>query len=166
MAQVKIEGFHFSPDTCDFIRLLHHYHVEYVVTGGEAVIYYGYARLTGDVDFFYNCREDNARRLFQALMEFWEGSIPGIERPEELAEEGLILQFGMPPNRIDLINRIDGVTFQEAWQARNEICLSQPAGDVPIYYISLKNLITNKAAAGRPKDLEDLKYLKKVPMDE
>lgn len=44
---------HFSKDIQDFIRLLNQHHVRYLIVGGEAVIYYGYARLTGDVDFFF-----------------------------------------------------------------------------------------------------------------
>jgi hypothetical protein len=40
----------FSSDITEFLFLLHTYEVRYLVIGGEAVIYYGYARLTGDVD--------------------------------------------------------------------------------------------------------------------
>lgn len=51
-----VDAAHFSPDTQDFIRLLHRYSAHYIIVGGEAVIYYGSARLTGDVDFFYDAR--------------------------------------------------------------------------------------------------------------
>ena len=87
----------------------------YLIVGGEAVIFHGYPRVTGDVDFFYENTPANTRRLFNALLDFWEGRIPGIAAPEELRKLGIILQFGRPPHRIDLMNRIDGVSFSEAW---------------------------------------------------
>ena len=166
MSRDRIDAAHFSPDIQEFIRLLHIYDVKYLITGGEAVIYYGYARLTGDVDFFYDRREENVRNLFLALAEFWGGIIPGIKDAEELNEAGLILQFGRPPNRIDLINAISGVSFDEAWQTRVEITLTSDEGDAPLFYIGLEKLIENKQAAGRPKDLEDLAYLRRRAQDD
>ena len=162
MPQDRVDAAHFSPDTQEFLRLLHVYGVRYVIAGGEAVIYYGYARLTGDVDVFYDLQANNARRLFQALGDFWSGDIPGVSNAQELVVDGLILQFGRPPNRIDLLNRIDGVAFEEAWSARREVSLASEGDAVPLYYIGLESLIANKQAAGRPKDLEDLAYLRRV----
>jgi hypothetical protein len=70
---------YFSDDIAEFIRLLHKFGVRYVIVGGEAVIYYGYPRLTGDVDFFYGGSKENRSALYAALLEFWDGSIPGIQ---------------------------------------------------------------------------------------
>jgi len=97
MPQDRIDASYFSPDIRDFIALLHHHQVRYVVVGGEAVIHYGHARLTGDIDFFYDRVTENAEALFQALHAFWSGSIPGVETAGELQEEGVIIQFGRPP---------------------------------------------------------------------
>jgi predicted nucleotidyltransferase len=153
---------HFSRDTQEFIKLLSDHRVKYVIVGGEAVIYYGHARLTGDVDFFFEAGTENVLRLHDALKEFWAGDIPGIRNPEELMEAGIVLQFGVPPNRIDLINRIDGVSFEEAWRDKTEMNIEISGGLVVVYFIGLKQLIQNKKAIGRPKDLEDLKFLRKV----
>ena len=46
----SIEPSHFSPDTLEFIRLLAAHEIQYVVVGGEAVIYHGYPRFTGDIE--------------------------------------------------------------------------------------------------------------------
>lgn len=70
---------HFSPDIQEFIGLLSINKVKYVIVGGEAVIYYGYARLTGDVDFFYEASLENTERLYIALDSFWGSAIPGIK---------------------------------------------------------------------------------------
>ncbi len=162
MPQDQLEASYFSPDILDFIKLLHVHRVRYVVVGGEAVIYYGHARLTGDIDFFYDSSPENTAAMFAALRVFWSGNIPGIERVEELQEEGVIIQFGRPPNRIDLLNRIDGVAFAEAWEARVAATLQTPAGAFPLHYLGLAHLIRNKEACARPKDQEDLKFLRHV----
>lgn len=150
---------YFSRDIQEFICLLGKHGVRYLIVGGEAVIYYGYARFTGDVDFFYEPSRENARRLFDALEEFWQGDIPGLSHWCELTEKGIVLQFGAPPNRIDLINEIDGVDFEEAWENRREENLEGGVCEGKVYFIGLEQLIKNKKASGRYKDLEDLKYL-------
>ena len=126
------------------------------------MIFHGHARFTGDVDLLFATGGDNSERLFLALDAFWDADIPGIETAEELLEKGLILQFGIPPNRIDLINRIDGVSFEEAWRERVEAILVTSEGEVPVPYMSIDQLILNKRAAGRPKDLDDLAYLEEA----
>lgn len=75
-----------------------------MIVGGEAVIYYGNPRLTGDVDFFYDSSTENTEKLYLALTEFWAGDIPGLNSVDKLQEVCVIVQFGVPPNRIDLIN--------------------------------------------------------------
>lgn len=100
--------------------------------------------------------------MFDALYEFWKGKIPGMKAHSELMEPKSIFQFGVPPNRIDLINYITKVTFKGAWEKR--VCEKLKVRDknIKIYYIGLKDLIKNKNALKRPKDLEDLKYLNKI----
>ena len=144
------------------MALLQKHGVRYLLVGGGAVIYYGFPRLTGDMDFFYDASPDNARRLYAALDDFWSGQIPNLNKQDELTEPGLILQFGVPPNRIDLINQIDGVTFAEVWPQR--LMLAMPFGGktVEVSMIGLADLIRNKEAAQRPKDLDDLKFLRRA----
>jgi len=155
----SIESSHFSPDTLEFIRLLSKYGVKYVVVGGEAVIYHGYPRFTGDVDFFFSDSNENIHALFAALREFWSENIPGIQSPEELAEPGVIIQFGRPPNRIDLLNRIDAVPFQDAWKDKIELRITAADSEISLFMLDLRNLLRNKRASARPKDLDDLKVL-------
>ena len=156
-----METSHFSKDIQEFIKLLATFRVRYVIVGGEAVIYHGYARLTGDVDFFYEASPENARNLHDALKEFLDGDVPGVESFEEFLETGAIIQFGAPPNRIDLINSIAGVDFQEAWDNKVKEKLTVKGRDFPVYLIGLEELIKNKKSLGRFKDLDDLRYLKK-----
>jgi len=61
MSPAEVDAVSFSPDILEFIRLLHAHQVRYVVVGGEAVIYHGHARLTGDIDFFYDSSPDTRK---------------------------------------------------------------------------------------------------------
>ncbi|MFC1822574.1 nucleotidyltransferase [Thermodesulfobacteriota bacterium] len=153
---------HFSKDTKDFLRLLEKHRVKYLIVGGEAVIYYGYARLTGDVDFFFESSEENARKLYETLQEFWEGVVPGLDGWEELVKSGTIIQFGVPPNRIDILTYIDGVSFEEAWLKKVTTSIEISGQAVSVHFIGLEELIKNKEKINRPKDQEDLKYLLKA----
>jgi predicted nucleotidyltransferase len=149
---------HYSEDVLDFLKLLFEYQVEYLIIGGEAVIYYGYARLTGDIDFFYHRTSENIERLYQALQEFWGGQIPGLNQPKELDDPNAVFQFGVPPNRLDLLGNLETIEFSKAWQ-RKRVETIQLDTLLDIYFIGLDDLIKNKKMAGRSKDLEDLKYL-------
>ena len=157
-----MRALHFSHDIQEFLRLLAKHEVKYVIVGGEAVIYHGHARLTGDIDLFYERSQGNVKVLFAALNEFWENNVPGIEEPAEMLEPGVIIQFGVPPNRVDLINTIDGVQFEEAWLTKVTVQMRVKKERAPIHYLGLDQLIKNKEVVGRHKDLEDLRYLKKA----
>ena len=150
-----------SKDIEVFLKILGKHSVRYLIVGGVAVIYHGYPRYTGDIDIFYDRDTENAKRVFNALEEFWEGDIPAIKSYSELEEPGVIIQFGQPPNRIDLINQIDGVTFAQAWKN----LITERIGHfsekpVTTYIINKELLITNKQACTRPKDKDDLEKLK------
>ena len=91
--------------------------------------------------------------------------VRGVERgvnrrgtdASELRVIGVIAQIGVPPNRVDLMNEIDGVSFSEAWKGRT-IDSAVLAGElVPLTFIGIRELINNKEAMGRHKDLDDLK---------
>ena len=154
-----VEPDSFSPDAREFLRLLNVHTVRFMIVGGEAVIFYGHIRLTGDVDVFFDRTSANAARLFEALGAFWRGVIPGLSGPSELENPGIVFQFGVPPNRIDLLNDIDGIEFAAAWPRRTEVVLGEGPDQTRYAYIGLDDLIENKRASGRPKDLGDLPFL-------
>lgn len=152
----------FSRDVQEFLRCLAAREVRYVVIGGTAVIYHGYARLTGDVDFLYDCAPPNTERLWAALGDFWGGSVPAVQGPAELANPKLVVQFGVPPNRIDLIASLEAVPFESAWQARVHESITVAGSTVPVWILGLADLREAKKHAGRPKDLDDLDHLRPV----
>jgi len=121
----------FSNDVRDFLSTLNKNGVRFMIVDGEAVIFYGHVRLTGDIDVFFDRSSDNARRLYGALDEYWQGLIPGVRHPSELQDRGVIFQFGVPPNRIDLLNDIDGVAFDDAWPRRTEVAIGAGSDRIP-----------------------------------
>jgi len=89
------------------------------------------------------------------------GEAPGADGAESLQSPNLVIQYGVPPNRIDLLGGIAGVGFEEAWTGRHTAVVV-PGGehdDVPVHFIGFSELLKNKRAAGRPKDLMDVEYL-------
>lgn len=157
---------YFSTDIREFLELLHKHRVRYVIVGGEAVIFYGHARYTGDIDVFYSPDEANAKAMFAALLEFWGGNVPDVKSHAELLEPKIVVQFGRPPNRLDLMNHIDAVEFDAAWETRRVVQLQAPSALVPVSYLSLKHLLRNKSATDRPKDRDDVRYLSRAGQDE
>jgi len=137
----------------EFLRFLTKANAKFVVVGGYAVAHHGYIRATGDLDIFYELSVENAEPISKALLEFGF-SDSAIDR-ELFMKEGNIVRMGVSPERIELINRISGITFEEVWSNR----IKGRYGDVEVFFISLENLLTNKRASGRPKDLIDVDEL-------
>jgi hypothetical protein len=139
-------------DLREFIELLNSTKVEYLLVGGHAVAYYGFPRFTGDIDFFVRHSEANLLRVQEALTAF---GITSLAKQLVGCSPGSIFQIGRPPHRIDLLTKIDGVSFEEGWENREGINLD----GLPMWILSKKLLSQNKRSTGRAKDLEDLKQL-------
>ncbi len=141
-------------DFYEFLEVLYTHRVKYVIGGGYAVIYHGFPRTTGDLDIFFHPEPENTERLYQALKEFWGGNVPHIDSPDGLLDE-LGVQFGTPPNRIDLFNKLEGTAFSEAWKKRETIQLEE----FEIYLLDREHLIAAKKASDRDRDRRDIRHL-------
>lgn len=142
-----------SEDFLDFITSLNEKHVQFVLVGGYALGVHGVVRATRDIDFLYRRTPDNVGRLCAALQDF--GAPPEVIDEEALMTPEIVTQFGLPPNRIDLLNAIDGVSFDEVWKGVTRTTIE---GQV-LLVIGLEELRRNKAATARSRDREDLKRL-------
>jgi hypothetical protein len=154
-----VTGEHLAADLLAFLRALSKHRVRYLLVGGEAVIHHGYPRLTGDIDLFYDRTATNAERLYDALVDFWEGDVPVVASAEELLEPDVVIQFGRPPNRIDLIGTLGSLDFAAAWRRRVIEKIRVRPRAIPLPIISLEDLIVVKREAGRNKDLDDVEHL-------
>jgi hypothetical protein len=140
-------------DLREFVELLNSHEVRYLIVGGYAVAYHGYPRATGDIDFFVERSPENARKLETVLAEFGFGAL-GLTA-QDFLQPGTVVQLGYPPNRIDLLTGISGSDFATAWSRRVDADFE----GLPLRFIDLETLRSNKVATGRPKDLSDLDAL-------
>jgi hypothetical protein len=125
--------------------------IRYLLLGGYAVNYYGYHRSTGDLDVWLAVDLENAAKTAEVLRT-WGGFAADVVTPSTLLQKGKIFQFGRVPLRIDLLTDPSGVEF-EACYARKTLAKLEGV-EVPL--ISLEDLLVNKRASGRPKDLADV----------
>ncbi len=140
-------------DLREFIECLNAENVDYMIVGAHALAYHGHPRYTGDLDVLLRPSKGNAERVLSALAAFgFEDMGIGVE---DLLALDQVIQLGVPPNRIDLIVSLDGLTFDQVWDGR----ISMTLDEVPAYVISREHLKINKLAVGRPQDLADVDAL-------
>ena len=136
----------------DVFRCLHVHDVRYVVIGGIAAIVHGVPRTTFDVDLLIEASEPNAARLLKALEAAGIDSAALTTPRQLLAHEITIFKDVV---RIDVQTSTPGLSFADAWHRRVE----REVSGVPYWILSKPDLIAAKRAAGRPKDLEDVRVL-------
>jgi len=137
----------------DMLSALNDSGAEYLVVGAHAMATYGHARATGDFDIWVHSTKENANRVWAALEKF--GAPRRNLTIEDFSTPNNVYQIGVEPDRIDILTSIDGVEFDEAWQ--NRIQMQINGVSVPI--IGRNQLLKNKRAVGRPKDLADVAWL-------
>lgn len=146
-----------SPDFLDLLRALSEAEARFLVVGAYAVGVHGRPRATKDLDVWVEASEENAPRILRGLLSFG-APLMGLTEAE-LREPGVGLQIGVEPGRIDVLTKISGVTFQEAWPTR----VQAKFGDgVRCDVIGLNELLRNKRAAARPQDLADVHALERL----
>ena len=130
--------------------------VRYVVIGGIAAVLHGVPRATFDLDLLIEATAPNAERLLQALREAGFGTADLVDAQGILVNEITVFNDRV---RIDVQTSTPGLTFQDAWDRRE---LMDYQGQ-KFYVASRQDLIASKRAAGRPRDLEDIRILELDP---
>jgi hypothetical protein len=133
--------------------------VDYLLVGAHALAAHGRPRATGDLDIWLRPTPGNASRVWAALLQF--GAPLHEISQEDLSEPDIVFQIGISPSRIDLLTSISGVEFENAWANRIMIDVS----GLLIPTIGKEDLIRNKLAAGRPRDIADIAELNKAESD-
>ena len=143
-------------DYSDMLRALSEEGVKFILVGGYAFAAHGYPRTTLDIDFWVFASSENASAVIRALEKF--GAPLTDVSAADFEKAGTIFQIGVEPRRIDIITEIDGVTFEDAY-AR---ALIKTWEGVTIRVLSLQDLLANKRASGRLKDLADVQLLERL----
>jgi hypothetical protein len=145
----------FNDDFRDFIQALNNNKVEYILVGGYAVILHGYRRATGDMAIWVNRTKENYSKLTKAFAEFDLSIFDMTEKKFLDAETVDVFSYGRRPVSIDIITKLKGVEFDDAFFNAMQF----DENGLLIRFIHLNNLIQAKKAAGRHKDLDDIEKL-------
>jgi len=142
-------------DFVEMLRALIEAGAEFLVVGAHAMAVHGVPRATGDFDIWLRPSRENAERIFKALHDFGAPMTEHGITIQDFEAPDTVYQIGLPPRRIDLMTGISGVDFDTAWKSRIIVILEGH----PIPVIGRSELIQNKRASGRTKDLVDLEIL-------
>ncbi len=145
-------------DFVDLVECLRLEQCDFLIVGAHALAAHGAPRATGDLDVFVRPEPSNAERVFRALVRFGAPVAAHGVRPEDFVTAGTVYQMGLPPNRIDLLTAISGVSFDEATQE----AIDGHLGSELVRCIGFDALLRNKRASGRPKDLADVAVLEEL----
>ena len=146
-----------NPHYKELLQVLNEFEVEYLIVGGFAVMKYGEPRYTKDLDVWVHNSAENSRRVVEALKQFGAPIDHDGITQHTFAEKQVVYQIGIAPVRIDILTEITGVEFSDAWRRK----VPGTFFGVPVHFISLDDLATNKRALGRSSDLKDLKQRSK-----
>jgi len=142
-----------NPDFRDMLFALSDEGVELMFVGAYALAAHGFPRATGDMDIWIRRSDENAQRVWRALDRF---KAPRSNLTvDDLKTPDVVFQIGLAPRRIDILTSIDGVEFDEAWPRRKTIEVEGRQFGV----IGKDDLLANKKATGRPRDLADVAWL-------
>lgn len=140
----------------DMLLALNDAGVEYLIVGAYALAAHGSPRATGDIDFWVRPNEENAKRVWAALLAF--GAPMSQITVQDFATPDIVFQIGLPPQRIDILTSISGVDFSVAWDTKLVVTVDEVI--VPV--LGLNELFVNKSSTGRDKDQADLTTIRKL----
>ena len=145
-----------TDDLREFLKSLIRNDVAFMLVGGYAVALHGFPRATADMDVWISTEPSNVDRVIAALRDF--GFAPDADAATALRTPGKVLRMGYPPARIELLTAPAGVEFAACMRRAEE----REALGVHVPTIAIDDLIANKRAAGRPKDLIDADELERI----
>jgi hypothetical protein len=128
---------------------------DFVLVGGHAVAFHGHPRATKDMDVLIRANSSNAEKVYRALAAFGAPLQNFDVAAKDFSNYNGMLQIGLPPRRVDILNRADGVSFDEAVAEGSSFSLE--GRTIPV--IGRAALIKNKLAAGRAQDAADVEAL-------
>ena len=129
--------------------------VDFLLVGGYAVIIHGYTRSTGDMDLWINQTTENYHNLKKVYQDF---GAPIFSEEDFQSDKFDVWSIGVEPRKIEILTHVDGLIFEESKSHCNWI----NENDFKVSYIDFEDLIKNKLASGRYKDLADVEQLRKL----
>jgi predicted nucleotidyltransferase len=147
-------------DLRELLLAFNAHEVEYLRVGGYAVGVYAEPRATKDMDLFVRPALANSEAVYRALAALG-APLSGVRPTSFCDDPNAVFQIDQPPLRIDILQQIDGVTFDEAWPKRVEAHID----GIRVHVISAEDLVRNKTASGRMQDLADAEAVREATQD-
>ena len=144
-----------NDDFRDLLAALLRVSARFLVVGAHAMAVHGVPRANGVLDVWIDSEPANLDRVWEALLDFGAPLRDGGVSREDLDVAATVVQIGLPPRRIDILNEVSGLVFDEAWNNRS----LHSVGPREVPFLSREDLIRNKKATARPKDAVDLAIL-------
>ena len=142
----------------EFLELLDKNNVNYLLVGGYAVILHGYGRSTGYLDLWVSQTPENYYKLQETYKDF---GAPIFSLEDFESEKFDVWSIGTEPRKIEILTKVTGLHFLESFKNCNWLDLEK----VKVPFIDFDDLIKNKLASGRFKDLADVEQLSKIKKD-
>jgi len=127
--------------------------------GGYAMMLYTEPRFTKSIGIWIDTSPENSGRVYVALSRFG-APLDGVSA-SYFSQAGMVYQIGVPPVRVDILMSVDGLEFASAWEKRSETAF----GGLTVPCLGREDLIRNKRATGRPRDLLDAEELERSGID-
>ena len=145
----------FNADFLEFLELLEKHEVDFLLVGGYAVIIHGYTRSIGHLDLWINQTSKNYDNLKKTYLDF---GAPIFSKEEFNSDKFDVWSIGVEPRKIEILTHVDGLIFEES----KSHCKWFDLEKIKVPYIDFEDLIKNKTASGRYKDLADIEQLTKL----
>ena len=142
----------------EVLKSLLTHNVSFMLVGGYAVNYYGYNRMTGDLDLWIEPENANKLLLLEAMRDlgFDEKGISTLNKLD--FRQAQLFSILERPFQVEFMTHISGVKFEEA----KRYAIFVEIDEVLISIIHFNDLITNKLTTGRPQDMVDVEQLRKI----
>ena len=145
-----------TEDWVDLLAALQAEGARFLVVGAHALAVHGVTRATQDIDVWVDPSDENAERVWRALLAFGAPLAELGIGLDDLTRPETVIQIGLPPNRVDILTSITGVSeFADAWRDR----LDSDVDRMVMPFLGRETLIRNKRSTGRLKDLADVEAL-------
>jgi len=142
----------------DFKELLSAFNagnVRYLIVGGYAVSLHAQPRATKDLDILISADAKNSQAVYLALAKFG-APLEGLSAGD-FADPENFFRMGTPPVMVDIMPKIMGIEFDDAWQRRVNVAIDDT---LTVPFISREDLLAAKISAGRAQDLADVDALR------
>lgn len=156
-------------DPIPLLRFLEERSIEHIVIGGFAVNAHGFIRVSKDLDIVPNPSRENLERLANALRElnarnaegddFDDSEFPLNPTSADDLNEGGNFRLDTDLGELDIMQWVAGLDADDPYAELAQQAIGGQPDGVHVRICGLAHLRAMKRAAGRPRDLDDLKHL-------